>query len=79
MQISGRNQIPGVIRNINLGDVVSSVTIEYEGGRITSVITTASVKEMGLRPGMCVSALIKSTDVMIIRDQSSSTYCPSCF
>jgi len=68
MKLSGRNQIPGIVRDIEFGDVVSSVTIEYEGGVITSIITTASVKELRLRPGVYVSALIKSTDVMIIRE-----------
>ncbi|TWH47473.1 molybdopterin-binding protein [Sporomusa sp. KB1] len=68
MKISGRNQIPGIVRDIEFGDVVSSVTIEYECGTITSIITTASARELRLRPGVCVSALIKSTDVMIIRE-----------
>jgi molybdopterin-binding protein len=68
MQLSGRNQIPGVVREINYGDVVSSVVIEYEGGLITSVITTESVKQLRLRPGVCVYALVKSTDVMIMRE-----------
>ncbi|MEN6566950.1 MAG: TOBE domain-containing protein [Veillonellales bacterium] len=68
MKISGRNQIPGIVRSIDLGDVVSSVVIEYEGGLITSVITTSSVKDLRLHPGTCVYALIKSTDVMIGRE-----------
>lgn len=68
MQISEKNKISGVVRNIDFGDVTSSVEIEYEGGLITSVITTALVKGLRLRPGVYVSALIKPTDVMIMRD-----------
>ena len=68
MQMSEKNKISGVVRNINFGDVTSSVEIEYEGGLITSIITTALVKGLRLRPGVFVSALIKPTDVMIMRD-----------
>jgi molybdopterin-binding protein len=68
MQMSEKNKISGVVRNIDFGDVTSSVEIEYEGGLITSIITTALVKGLRLRPGVYVAALIKPTDVMIVRD-----------
>jgi molybdopterin-binding protein len=46
--------------------VVSEVDIETPGGLIvTSVITTRSVKELGLVPGKEVIALVKSTEVSI--------------
>ncbi len=68
MQMSEKNKISGVVRNIDFGDVTSSVEIEYEGGLLTSIITTALVKGLRLRPGVSVSALIKPTDIMIMRD-----------
>jgi molybdopterin-binding protein len=46
--------------------VVSEVDVETAGGLIvTSVITTRSVKELGLAPGRDVVALVKSTEVSI--------------
>ncbi|BBB92198.1 MAG TPA: TOBE domain-containing protein [Methylomusa anaerophila] len=67
MEISGRNQIPGMVRRIEFGDVVSKVVIEYEGGEITAIITSDAVRELRLRPGDYVSALVKATDVMIVK------------
>ncbi len=67
MAISGRNQIPGMIKRVECGDIMAKVVMEYEGGEITAIITTDSVRDLGLRPGVYVSALIKATEVMIIR------------
>ncbi|HEY3424782.1 MAG TPA: TOBE domain-containing protein [Negativicutes bacterium] len=67
MEISGRNKIPGMVTKIECGPVVSKVVMEYEGGELTAIITTDAVKELRLRPGTYISALVKATDVMIIR------------
>ncbi len=68
MELSGRNLIPGVVDRVHCGDVVSEVVLEYEGGEITAVITTNSVRRLRLKPGVCATALVKATDVMIIRE-----------
>lgn len=67
MQISGRNKIPGVVKKIVWGDIVTKVVVEYEGGEITAIVTTDAVCELRLRPGSYVSALVKATDVMLVR------------
>jgi len=64
--INVRNQFRGKVREIIEGSVVSEVDIETPSGLIvTSVITTRSVKELGLKPGREVVALIKATEVSI--------------
>ncbi|WP_085315766.1 TOBE domain-containing protein [Derxia lacustris] len=64
--INVRNQFRGRVREIIEGPVVSEVDVETSAGIIvTSVITTRSVKELGLVPGREVIALIKSTEVAI--------------
>ena len=64
--INVRNQFRGRIKEIIEGAVVSEVDIETPSGLlVTSVITTRSVKELGLKPGRDVIALIKSTEVSI--------------
>ena len=61
-----RNQFRGKIKEIIEGPVVSEVDVETPSGLIvTSVITTRSVKELGLAPGTPVVALVKSTEVSI--------------
>lgn len=67
MAISGRNKICGVVTRIEVGDIVSKVVVAYTDGEITAVITTDSVRELCLQPGLPVCALVKATDVMIIR------------
>jgi molybdopterin-binding protein len=64
--INVRNQFRGKVKEIILGPVVSEIDVETPSGLIvTSVITTRSVKELGLEPGREVVALVKSTEVSI--------------
>jgi molybdopterin-binding protein len=64
--INVRNQFRGKVKQVILGDVVSEVDVETPSGLVvTSVITTRSVKELGLAPGRDVVALVKSTEVSI--------------
>ncbi|MEC5397069.1 TOBE domain-containing protein [Uliginosibacterium sp. H1] len=63
--INVRNQFRGKVREIVRGDVVSEVDIDTPAGIVTSVITTRSVDNLGLKVGSEVVALIKSTEVSI--------------
>ena len=64
--INVRNQFRGTISEIIEGPVVSEVDVlTPTGHRVTSVITTGSVKELGLTVGKEVVALVKSTEVSI--------------
>lgn len=64
--INVRNQFRGKVREIIEGPVVSEVDVETPAGLIvTSVITTRSVKELGLAVGKDVVALVKATEVSI--------------
>lgn len=64
--INVRNQFRGRIKEIIEGPVVSEIDVETPGGLlVTSVITTRSVKELGLTVGKEVIALVKSTEVSI--------------
>lgn len=64
--INVRNQFRGKVKEVILGPVVSEIEVETPSGLIvTSVITTRSVKELGLEPGRDVVALVKSTEVSI--------------
>lgn len=64
--INVRNQFRGKVKEVIEGPVVSEIDVETPAGLIvTSVITTRSVKELGLVPGKEVIALIKATEVSI--------------
>ncbi|MEJ1959529.1 MAG: TOBE domain-containing protein [Nitrosomonadales bacterium] len=60
--INARNQFKGKVIDIVTGPpVVSEVVVGTPFGAVTSVITTRSIKELGLEIGSDVLALIKST------------------
>lgn len=65
MKLSARNQLKGTVTSVIEGAVEAQVTIDIGGKEITSVITVAAVKELGLAVGMPVTAIIKADHVML--------------
>jgi molybdopterin-binding protein len=66
-RISGRNQLVGRIDSVRISGLMAEVKISIGGQQITSIITATSVREMQLKPGQTAAALIKATEVMILR------------
>jgi molybdopterin-binding protein len=66
-RVSGRNQLVGRIDSVRISGLMAEVKISIGEQQITSIITAASAREMGLKPGQTAAALIKATEVMIIR------------
>ena len=65
--ISGRNKLPGTITELRYEGLLVQVTIDVKGHKITSIITSDSARALGLKEGVQVYALIKATEVMVIR------------
>ena len=66
MKLSARNQLEGKITNVELGAVMANIKIEItEPNTITAVITKESAENLGLAEGDEVTAIIKSTEVII--------------
>jgi molybdopterin-binding protein len=65
MTLSARNRLEGKVTELELGDVVAHVVIRVGKNVIESVITKRSAEEMKLKVGDTVSAVIKSTEVML--------------
>jgi molybdopterin-binding protein len=65
MTLSARNRLRGKITEIELGGVVAHVVLQVGSDTIESVITKRSVEEMKLKVGDSVTAVIKSTEVML--------------
>jgi molybdopterin-binding protein len=66
--ISGRNKLHGVVTEVRYEGLLVQVTIDVGGQSITSIITSDATKALGLKKGSSVYALIKATEVMVIRD-----------
>jgi molybdopterin-binding protein len=65
--ISGRNKLLGVVTQVIHDGLLSQVIIDVGGQSITSIITRRASKELGLKRGVPAYALIKATEVMVIR------------
>lgn len=65
--ISGRNKLLGTITQVKVEGLLAQVTMDVGGQTITSIITSNACQELGLRKGMRAFALIKATEVMVIR------------
>ena len=65
MTLSARNRLVGKVTEIEFGGVVTHVVMRVGDNVIESVITKRSAEEMKLKVGDTVSAVIKSTEVML--------------
>jgi len=68
MALSARNQLPGTIQDIQIGDIMAHVVVKVGDNVIESVITRNSAEELGLKRGDAVRVVVKSTEVMIQKD-----------
>jgi molybdopterin-binding protein len=68
MTLSARNRLEGKVVEIQLGGVMAHVVVEVGKNLVESVITKRSVDEMNLKVGDKVSAVIKSTEVMLEKE-----------
>lgn len=65
--ISGRNQLVGRIIALHSLGLLTNVTLEVGGQRVTAIITKDASRDLRLKVGETAAALIKATEVMIIR------------
>ncbi len=65
--VSGRNQLVGTIAEVKISGLLAQVVLKIGDQFITSIITSDAAREMQLRKGQTAGALIKSTEVMIVR------------
>ena len=68
MSTSIRNRLPGTIDTIVSDKVVSELVIQTAAGKVTSIITTGSLKRMNLKEGDKVFAIIKATEVSVEKE-----------
>ena len=68
MGLSARNQLPGIIEELQLGGVMAHVTVRVGENIVESVITRRSAEELKLKKGDTVTVVIKSTEVMLQKD-----------
>ena len=72
-RVSARNRLPGRVVRVRLGEVTAQVTIRVGKHTVDAVITRDSAEELGLAPGDRVAALVKSTEIMVVKEVEESS------
>lgn len=67
MKISGRNKLQATVKEVIKGTVMAKVVMDYKGDELVAAITVDSVNNLDLKPGDTVTALIKATEMMVIK------------
>jgi molybdopterin-binding protein len=65
MKLSARNQIPATITSINSGEAIANVELDAGGVRLVASITVEAVRQLGLKEGSEVTAVVKASDVIV--------------
>ncbi len=66
-EISGRNKLLGLITEVRFSGLLAQVTIDVGGQAVTAIITSDACRELRLKKGVAAYALIKATEVMLIK------------
>ena len=70
--LSGRNQLRGIVDEVRHDGLLAQVRLRIGDQRLTAVITRDALTELGLQRGDEALAIIKSTEVMIGREQAAT-------
>ena len=65
MKLSARNQLAGVVKEVNKGAAIANVVVDVGGQRIVSSITVEAADELGLAEGSQVTVIVKASDVIL--------------
>lgn len=65
--VSGRNQLSGRIVQVRFDGLLAQVKLAIGDQFVTAIITADAARELQLRPGIKAAALIKATEVMVVR------------
>jgi len=69
LAISARNKIPAKVVGIEKEGLVAKVKLEIDPSALTSIITSEAVERLEIKEGDNVFAIIKSTEVLIGKEQ----------
>ena len=69
MKFGARNQIEATVTAVKTGDVMSQVGLKIDApSAMSSVMTTESLQDLGLKPGDKVRVIVKAIHVLVARD-----------
>jgi molybdopterin-binding protein len=70
LRISARNQLQATVKSVTLGSIMAEVVLDVGNGQeVVSAITRTSAESLSLKAGDKVVAIIKSTEVMVGKEE----------
>lgn len=69
MRFSARNKLPGIVQEVKTDGLMAKVSVRIGDNHLVALITAEAVTEMGLKAGDEVTAMVKSTSVMIAKSE----------
>lgn len=67
-RLSARNRFQGTVTDVRVDGLMAQVELVVtEPARLVALVTRDAVEELGLKPGMPGTAVVKSTNVMVQR------------
>ena len=64
--MSARNRLRGTVSEVRVEGLLAQVELTItEPARVVAVVTRDAIEELGLKPGMAATAVVKSTSVMV--------------
>lgn len=64
--LSIRNRFPSVVTDVKNGKLLTTVTLDFNGHQLTSIITTNAANELDISIGDIVEGLVKTSDISLI-------------
>ena len=64
--LSARNRVRGVVTDVKVDGLLAQVELVVSDPvRLVAIVTRDAVEELGVKPGMAMTAVVKSTSVMV--------------
>ena len=65
-RLSLRNRLRGVVTEVEKGKVLSRISLDYQGNKVVSIITSRSATRLEIAVGDEVEGLVKANEMMIM-------------
>jgi molybdopterin-binding protein len=72
--LSGRNQLRGIVEEVRTDGLMAQIRLRIGDQSLTAIITRDAIEALRLRRGDDALAVIKSTEVMIAREQPPKSF-----
>jgi len=68
MKLSARNKLPGTVESIEADGLSAKVGVRVGDNHLVAMVTAEAVRELDLKVGDSVTAVVKSSSVMLAKD-----------